>query len=65
MNVRNVLSADEIASSVKTFSGQKEIHVSDSAGRYIVYGSVTCSKIGTNIACVSHTKERTSIESER
>ena len=42
MNVRKVLSADEIASSM--FSGQREVHVSDSTGRYIVYGSNTCFK---------------------
>ena len=48
MNVRNVVSADEIASSVLTFSGRIEINVSDSTGRYIVFGLVTCFKVGTN-----------------
>ena len=37
MNVCNVLSADEIVSSVKTFSGQREVHVSDSTGRYSLW----------------------------
>ena len=62
MNVRNVLSADEIAYLVYTFSGRKEVHVSNSTGRYIVYGPVTCFKVGKNIACVSHTTECTSIK---
>ena len=44
MNVRNVLSADEIASLVLTISGQRKINVSDSTGRFIVYGSVACFK---------------------
>ena len=38
MSICKVLFADE------TFSGQREVHVSDSTGRYIVYGSVTCFK---------------------
>ena len=41
----------------KTFSVQREIDVSDLTG-YV-------SKVGTNIACVSHTTERTSIKSRR
>ena len=59
LNVCNILSADEIASSVKTFSGQREVHVSDSTGHYIVYGSVTC------FTCVSHATKHTSIKSKR
>ena len=43
--IHNVLSADEIA----TFSGQREVRVSDSTCRYIVYGSVTCLK-----SCYKH-----------
>ena len=61
MNVRNVVSADEIASSVLTFSGRIEINVSDSTGRYIVFGLVTCFKSWYK----SHTMERTSIKSKR
>ena len=45
INVRNILSADEIASSELTFSGQREVHVSDSTGRYMVYGSVSVLKV--------------------
>ena len=55
MNVRNALSADGIASSVLTFSGQREVYVSDSTGRYIVYGSVTYIKsLYKHSLCIAH-----------
>ena len=55
MNVRIVLSADEIASSVLTFSGQRGVNVSDSTGQYTVYGSVICFKSWyKHRLCIAH-----------
>ena len=55
MNVRNILSSDEIASSVLTFSGQREVNESVSIGPYIAHGSVTCFKSwNTHGLCIAH-----------
>ena len=55
MNVCNVLSADEIASSVYTFSGRRKVHVSEPTGGYIVCGSVTCfTSSYKHCLCIAH-----------